>query len=205
MSFPDSVVSMMTEVIVAIDAGTSGVRSIFFDTLGKVLSMAYQEFDSQFPSPSWVEQKAPSWWNTACKILKKAFKTSDINPDDVVGVSVTNQRETVVPVDNKGQALRNAIVWQDRRTTNQCDWIREKIPSNEIYSITGLTVDPYFTAPKILWIKEKEPHIFKKTDKFLLVHDYFIYRLTGEYVTDYSNASRTMLFDISKTEWSAKI
>jgi len=205
MSFSDSVVTMMTEVVVAIDAGTSGVRSIFFDTSGNVLSMTYQEFDSIFPSPSWVEQKASSWWETACTILKNTFKTSDIRSDNVVGVSVTNQRETVVPLDNKGQALRNAIVWQDRRTTKQCDWIRERVPSEEIYSITGLTVDPYFTAPKIIWIKEQEPDIFEKTDKFLLVHDYLVHRLTDEYVTDYSNASRTMLFDINKTDWSTKL
>ncbi len=195
----------MTQLVVAIDVGTSGVRAMLFDATGAVLSRAYEEFDSVFPSPSWVEQEAPNWWTTTCKVLGRMLKDGSYNPSDIAGVSVTNQRETVVPIDESGRPLRRAIVWQDRRTVDECDHIRKIMSAEEIYNITGLTIDPYFTAPKILWIKEHEPSLFAETHKFLLVHDFIIYKLTGQTVTDYSNASRTMLFDISKATWSDKI
>jgi len=191
----------MRQLILAIDAGTTGVRSMVFKPDGAVVAKAYQEFQNHFPSPSWVEQDAESWWSATCQTLAQCF-SSGVSPDDIIGLSVTNQRETVVPVDEDGHPLRRAIVWQDRRTVEQCNWIREQISPEDIYSRTGLTVDPYFTAPKILWIKQNEPDTFKNTHKFLLVHDYIVFRLTGRMITDYSNASRTMLFDVSKAEWS---
>ncbi len=195
----------MTELVLAIDAGTTGVRSMLFTPTGKVVAKAYEEFESHFPSPSWVEQDAEDWWASTCNTVKSCFKSSSASPNHVVGISVTNQRETVVPIDEKGKPLRRAIVWQDRRTVPQCDWIKEQISEKDIYSTTGLTVDPYFTAPKILWIKSNQPDVFERTHKFLLVHDYIIFRLTGLTITDYSNASRTMLFDASKADWSTKL
>ncbi|MFQ5831989.1 MAG: xylulokinase [Candidatus Thorarchaeota archaeon] len=192
----------MKQIVLAIDAGTTGVRSIFFRPDGEVVAKAYQEFESIFPSPSWVEQDAESWWRATCKTVARCFSSSKVSPESITGLSVTNQRETVVPVDEKGRPLRPAIVWQDRRTVSQCDWIRDRVSLGNIYSVTGLTVDPYFTAPKIIWIEQNEPDIFRNTHKFLLVHDYIIYRLTGRTLTDHSNASRTLLFDISKAEWS---
>ncbi|MHA1907694.1 MAG: xylulokinase [Candidatus Thorarchaeota archaeon] len=195
----------MTEIVVAIDAGTSGVRSIFFDAKGNVLSMTYREFNSSHPNPSWVEQDADLWWKTACMSLTTSIASDKISTENIAAISVTNQRETVVPIDTEGNPLRPAIVWQDRRTTEQCEWIRKKISLKKIYQITGLTIDPYFTAPKIIWIQQNEPDIFKNTDKFLLVHDFILNRLTDEFLTDFSNASRTMLFDIEKGEWSDKL
>lgn len=195
----------MTELALAIDAGTTGVRSMFFDKHGNVVAKAYSEFESLFPNPSWVEQKSESWWDKACITIQKCLNESNIGPEQVIGISVTNQRETVVPIDASGKALRNAIVWQDRRTIPQCEWIKNKIPPVQVYSMTGLTVDPYFTAPKILWIREKEKSVYDATDKFLLVHDYLIFRLSEELVTDYSNASRTLLFDLREGDWSTKM
>ncbi len=195
----------MTEIVLAIDAGTTGVRSMFFDKAGNVIGKAYSEYESFFPSPSWVEQDAESWWTQSCKTIKQALSDSGLNPEKVTGISVTNQRETIVPIDEEGQPLRRAIVWQDRRTIPQCEWIEKELSQDAVYSITGLTVDPYFSAPKILWMKQNEESVFNKAHKFLLVHDYIIYRLSDEFVTDYSNASRTMLFDIRKAGWSDRI
>ena len=195
----------MNELIIAIDAGTTGVRSMLFTPAGTVLAKAYEEFDSLFPSPSWVEQEAPNWWTSACKTIHRCLETVPFGSGNVVAVSVTNQRETVVPIDDEGRPLRHAIVWQDRRTTPQCEWIRDNASEETIYSITGLTIDPYFTAPKILWIREHQPDVFKKTEKFLLVHDFIIHRLTDNTVSDFSNASRTMLFDIKRADWSKKL
>jgi len=195
----------MTELVLAIDAGTTGVRSMFFDKSGNVVARAYSEFESIYPHPSWVEQRAESWWEKSCETIQRCIKEENINPEQIVAISVTNQRETVVPIDKDGMPLRNAIVWQDRRTVKQCQWIEEQTPPDQVYSITGLTIDPYFTAPKILWIRENEKTIYDKADKFLLVHDFLIYRLSGELVTDYSNASRTLLFDIRECKWSDSI
>ena len=192
----------MTELVLAIDAGTTGVRSMFFDKSGNVVARAYSEYESLYPHPSWVEQRAESWWENACTTIQLCLKEGKISPEQVIAISVTNQRETVVPIDENGNSLRHAIVWQDRRTVKQCQWIEEKIPPVQVYTISGLTIDPYFTAPKILWIRENERDIYDRTDKFLLVHDYLILQLSGETITDYSNASRTLLFDIRTAKWS---
>ncbi|OLS24596.1 MAG: Glycerol kinase [Candidatus Thorarchaeota archaeon AB_25] len=195
----------MTEIVLAIDAGTTGVRSMFFDKAGNVLGAAYSEYESTYPRPSWVEQDAESWWTQSCETIKRALSETGLNPERIIGISVTNQRETIVPIGEDGAPLHNAIVWQDRRTLPQCDWIEKELSQDAVYSITGLTVDPYFSAPKILWFKQNEESVFKNTHKFLLVHDYLIYRLSDELVTDFSNASRTMLFDVRQAVWSERI
>lgn len=193
------------EYLVAIDAGTMGCRTIIFDEKGREIARAYEEYPSIYPHPTWVEQRADDWWRATCNTMRKALSLAKIEAERVAGVSVTNQRETIVPVNENGVPLRNAIVWQDRRTIKECARIRETVGSKKIYDITGLTIDPYFSAPKILWIKENEEDIFRKTYKFMLVHDYILMKLTGEFVTDWSNASRTMLFDIKNFEWSREI
>ncbi|MHA1943913.1 MAG: xylulokinase [Candidatus Thorarchaeota archaeon] len=195
----------MTEIVLAIDAGTTGVRSMFFDKAGNVLGRAYAEYESYFPSPSWVEQDAESWWTQSTATIKQALSKTGVDPERVIGISVTNQRETIVPIGADGVPLRRAIVWQDRRTVPQCDWIEKEITQDAVYSTTGLTVDPYFSAPKILWIKQNEEANFNKAHKFLLVHDYLLFRLSDELVTDFSNASRTMLFDVRKAGWSSRM
>jgi glycerol kinase len=124
---------------------------------------------------------------------------------EITAVSVTNQRETIVPVDSLGKVLRPALVWQDRRSVEECKQLKEQFGADKIYDITGLTIDPYFSAPKLLWLKQNEPGIFNDTYKFLLVHDYVIYKLTGRFVTEHSNASRTMLFDLKRRQWSDEL
>ncbi|TFF96487.1 xylulokinase [Candidatus Thorarchaeota archaeon] len=195
----------MDDLVLAIDAGTTGVRSMIFETSGGPVSRAYEEFESLYPRPSWVEQDATRWWDTTCSTIKRALKAGGMGPERIAGISVTNQRETVVPVDSDGIPLRHAIVWQDRRTVPECDWIRDHIGPEMIYEVTGLTIDPYFTAPKLLWIKKNEPEVFKNTECFLLVHDFIVHRLTGHHLTDFSNASRTMLFDIEAGSWSERL
>jgi D-xylulose kinase len=196
---------MAKDFLVAIDVGTTGCRTVIFNIRGKVLSYSYEEYPSIFPSPSWVEQDASDWWRAVCGTARTALKKARIDPHDIQGISITNQRETIVPVDVNGVPLRKAIIWQDRRTTAECGEIARKIGAERIYQLTGLTIDPYFSAPKILWIKKNESNIFSSAHKFLLVHDYVIMKLTGEFATEYSNASRTMLFDIKKLDWSDAI
>jgi sugar (pentulose or hexulose) kinase len=191
--------------VAALDLGTTGCRTFIFDITGSILSSDYQEWESFYPVPSYVEQDANLWWDSIKKTIEAAIKKSGIDKSEIVSLSVVNQRETIVPVDKEGTPLHNALVWQDRRTTEQVDFIKNKIGIDKIYSTTGLTIDPYFSATKILWFKDEKPDIYQKTHKFLLVSDFIIYKLTGQFYTDYSNASRTMLFDINKLKYSEDI
>ena len=191
--------------VAALDLGTTGCRTYIFDLVGTIIASDYQEWESFFPSPSFVEQDANVWWDSIKKTIERAIKKSGIDKTDIVSLSVTNQRETIVPVDKEGNPLHNALVWQDRRTIDQVKYIQKKVGIDEIYKTTGLTIDPYFSATKILWFKNKKPEIYKRTHKFLLVADYIIHKLTGKFCTDYSNASRTMLFDITNLKYSEKI
>lgn len=190
-------------LVCAIDVGTSGTRTAVFDALsGQMLAQTHKEYQSFFPQPTWVEQRALDWWNTVTHTCQASLRAIGNRVSDLVAVSVTNQRETVVAVDEDGNPLYNAIVWQDRRTVPQCELIRSELGTEAVYKETGLTIDPYFSAPKILWFKAENPRLFRSTYKFLLVHDFIINRLTNRFITDHSNASRTMLFAVEKFEWS---
>ncbi len=193
----------MPQLVMAIDVGTSGTRTaVFAATTGSLVAQTHQEYASYFPRPTWVEQDAIDWWHTTCSTAQSTMKKLGNQAEDIIAVSITNQRETIVPVDEKGTSLHNALVWQDRRTTPQCQFIQDVLGAETVYNETGLTIDPYFSAPKILWFKNEKPKIFQKAHKFLLVHDFILHRLTGEFATDHSNASRTMLFAVQKTKWS---
>ncbi|MFX1388882.1 MAG: FGGY-family carbohydrate kinase [Promethearchaeota archaeon] len=191
--------------VAALDLGTTGCRTFIFDLSGSIIASDYQEWESFYPSPSFVEQDANVWWKSIKITIENAIKKSGIDKTDIVSLSVTNQRETIVPVDREGNPLHNALVWQDRRTIDQVDFIKSKIGVDKIYNTTGLTIDPYFSATKILWFKDEKPEIYQKTHKFLLVSDFIIHKLTGKFCTDFSNASRTMLFDINNLKYSEEI
>jgi D-xylulose kinase len=195
----------MAKYVAALDVGTTGTRCIIFDLKGNEISRFYQEWQSYYPTPVMVEQEAESWWDAVRKTIFNAIRLGKIKNEDIISVAITNQRETIVPVDKDGNSLHNAIVWQDRRSTKECDWIKANIGEEQIYKTTGLTVDPYFSGSKILWLKNNKPEIYQKTHKFLLVHDYILHKLTGKFITDHSNASRTMLFDINTLKWSEEI
>ncbi|MFX1259480.1 MAG: FGGY family carbohydrate kinase, partial [Promethearchaeota archaeon] len=136
--------------VAALDLGTTGCRTFIFDLDGTIIASDYQEWESIYPSPAYVEQDANDWWESIKKTIEAAIKKSGIDHNEIVSLSVTNQRETIVPVDKDGNPLHNALVWQDRRTTEQVDFIKNKIGRDEIYKTTGLTIDPYFSATKIL-------------------------------------------------------
>jgi len=146
--------------VASLDLGTTGCRTYIFDLAGTIIASDYQEWESFYPTPSYVEQDANAWWNSIKKTIEAAIRKSGIDKTEIVSVSVTNQRETIVPVDKEGIPLHNALVWQDRRTTDQCNQIKEKIGIDKIYETTGLTIDPYFSISKIMWFKEKKPEIY---------------------------------------------
>jgi D-xylulose kinase len=168
------------------------------------MASAYREFPSSYPRPNYVEQDAGDWWAAICECTKRVVGEM-AKSAEIAAVSVTNQRETFVAVDEAGKPLRPALVWQDRRSTKECEFIGNEIGSERIYDLTGLTIDPYFTLPKLIWLQLNEPEVFGSAWKFMLVHDYIIYKLTGRCVTEHSNASRTMLLDLKKRSWAPEI
>jgi len=197
---------MSKQFILALDLGTTGNRAILFDARQRTLSSFYEEFPQIYPKPGWVEHDPEAIWASVRHILSKTFKKAP--PGRVAAVGITNQRETIVLWDRKtGQPLHNAIVWQDRRTTQRCEALRKKGFSGEIHRKTGLVIDPYFSATKIEWLLDHVKGARKKAERGDLmagtIDSWIIWKLSGHraHVTDTSNASRTMLFNIGKKSW----
>jgi len=195
----------MAQYLVGVDLGTSACKTVVFSLEGEKVSETQQEYAVYHPKPRWAEQKPLEWWNAAVKTIKESLRKAGMENDDIVGLSVDSQREAVVPISKRGRELYNSIIWLDNRTRPQAEEIGRLISKEEVLSITGVTIDPIFSASKILWLKQNVPDVFRETACYLCAKDYIIYKLTGEMVTDYSMASRTMLFDITKRVWSEKI
>ncbi|WP_456330350.1 FGGY-family carbohydrate kinase [Archaeoglobus sp.] len=189
--------------ILGIDAGTTGVTVGVYDENGNLVAKSYSEFETYYPQPGWVEQDAEHWWNSIIDACRQAVKIANAS-DSITAIAVANQRETIVPVGKDGEPISRAIVWQDRRCKEEVELIRERIGEERVAEITGLKPDPYFSLPKILWWM-RHTDVIEKSWKLMLVHDYIVYKLTGEVVTDYSNASRTMLLDLHSRKWCDEI
>ncbi|MCD6095836.1 MAG: xylulokinase, partial [Thermoprotei archaeon] len=190
-------------ILVGIDIGTGGCKTVAFDDNGHLLAEAFMEYPVLHPKSNWAEQNPKDWWKAVCSTLREI--TSKVNRDDIVAVGLTSQREAFVPLDKDGKELYNSIIWLDSRAIPQKEKIERIISREEILKITGVPVDYIFSAPKLLWIKENLPKIFEKIDTILFTKDYIAYKLCEEKATDYTMASRTMLFDIRKLEWSQRL
>ena len=202
----------MKNFILSIDQGTTSTRSILFDLKGKPVFVSQKEFKQYYPKDGWVEHNPEEIWVTTKKVIKEIINKNKKIKGNILTIGITNQRETTLLWDSKtGKCIYNAIVWQDRRTTNLCNKLKKKGLENLIKSRTGLLLDPYFSATKIKWIIENIPlakELLKK-DRLLFgtIDTYLIWKLTkGKiHATDSTNASRTMLFNIKKNCWDKKI
>lgn len=191
--------------IACIDAGTTGCRTIIFSSQGKVISQAYQEYSSIFRSPTWIDHDPSTWIQGAHHTLQQAVAQFPGAPGDIAAICVISQRATFILVDQHGVPLDHAILWQDKRATSQAERIRRTLGAELVYQKTGLRIDPYFSLPKLLWLQEHKPQLLKKTYKLLAVHDFLINYLTGAFITDWTQASRTMLFNINQFEWDEEL
>lgn len=198
--------------ILAIDQGTTSTRAILFDGSMAAVARAQEEFAQQFPQSGWVEHDPEDLWNTTVSTSRKAIERAEITASKIVAIGITNQRETVIVWDKKtGKSIHNAIVWQDRRTANQCRDFRDAGHEAMITDRTGLLVDPYFSGTKLKWILENVDGARERAINgellFGTVDCYLIWKLTGGAVhaTDATNAARTMLYDIRKGRWSSTI
>ena len=202
----------MKNFILSIDQGTTSTRSILFDLKGKPVFVSQKEFKQYYPKDGWVEHNPEEIWVTTKKVIKEIINKNKKIKGNILTIGITNQRETTLLWDSKtGKCIYNAIVWQDRRTTNLCNKLKKKGLENLIKSRTGLLLDPYFSATKIKWIIENIPSAKKLLKKnrllFGTIDTYLVWKLTkGKiHATDSTNASRTMLFNIKKNCWDKKI
>ena len=202
----------MEKYILALDQGTSSSRAIVFDQYGQTKAVSQKEFTQIFPKPGWVEHNPMEIWSSQASVIAEAITSIDINGLNIAAIGITNQRETTIVWDAEtGEPVYNAIVWQDRRTSEFCDCLKRDGRTDLIRSKTGLIIDAYFSATKILWILENVPGARKRADegklRFGTVDTWLIWMLTrGDvHVTDVTNASRTMLFNIHTLEWDKEL
>ncbi|HPQ97512.1 MAG TPA: FGGY family carbohydrate kinase, partial [Thiolinea sp.] len=202
----------MPRYLVAIDQGTTSTRSIVFHEQLQPLASARQEFPQHYPQSGWVEHDPQDLLNTTLDTFRRALQQAGIPATEVAGIGITNQRETVVVWDRAtGQPVHNAIVWQDRRTAGYCQQLRDEGWEQIIHRKTGLLADPYFSGTKVRWLLENVAGARAKAEAGQLcmgtVDTWLIWHLTGGRVhaTDATNASRTLLFNIHKRQWSAEL
>lgn len=202
----------MEKYIMAIDQGTTSSRAIIFDKAGNHIGTSQKEFTQYFPEAGWVEHDAHEIWNSVQSVIAGAFIESGVKPEQIAGIAITNQRETTVVWDKEtGLPIYHAIVWQSRQSAQIADELKEQGYSDLFHEKTGLIIDSYFSATKIRWILDHVPGAQERAEKgellFGTIDSWLVYKLTDGkvHVTDYSNASRTMLFNINTLEWDQEI
>lgn len=195
----------MSKYILAHDLGTSGNKATLYDINGKLCASSLYEYPTYYPNPNWVEQDSADWWKAVCVTTKALIEKSKISNKDIACVSFSGQMMGCLLVDKKGEALRNMIIWADMRSVKQAELIENLLGMEKVYKITGHRVSPSYSAAKLLWIRDNQPEIYKKAHKILQAKDFIIHKLTGKFVTDYSDASGTNLFDIRSKKWSSEI
>ena len=202
----------MTQYILALDQGTTSSRAILFDHQGTIKHVAQQEFKQYFPKPGWVEHDAEEIWASQLEVAQEVLKKAGISAREVAAIGITNQRETTVVWDKKtGKPIHHAIVWQDRRTSQFCDQLKEEGFEETIRAKTGLLADAYFSGTKVKWILDNVEGAREKADRcelaFGTIDSWLIYKLSGGklHISDVTNASRTLLYDIHKLWWSTTI
>ncbi|MBS3736430.1 MAG: glycerol kinase GlpK [Candidatus Bipolaricaulota bacterium] len=201
----------MAKFVGAIDQGTTGTRFIVFDHEGNQISSAYREHEQIYPEPGWIEHDPDEIWEKLGIVTEEALEEAGLNADDLVSVGITNQRETVFTWDERGEPLHNGIVWQDRRTSDRCEELEGTHVGEVVKGKTGLRLDPYFSATKIEWLLKNVNGLRGEAEKgealFGTIESWLIWKLTGGdvYVTDHTNASRTMLFDIEEKVWDQEL
>ena len=202
----------MSKYILSLDQGTTSSRAIVFDKEGSIISIAQREFKQIYPQPGWVEHNATEIWSSQVAVATEAIIKASITPNDIAAIGITNQRETTVLWDRKtGEPLHNAIVWQDRRTSAYCDELKAQGLAKSVQEKTGLIIDAYFSATKIRWILENVPGAREKAEAgdiaFGTIDSWLIWKLTDGrvHVTDVTNASRTMIYNIHTLDWDQEL
>ena len=195
----------MTHHILTIDVGTMSIRAILYDDTGAMVHESSHEYHATFRPPGLVEQDAADWRNGLFDVLTGAGEYIQTHDIDVLAIAVTSQRASVIPVDATGHALHPAVTWQDKRSAPQAEQLVGRLGFAGLYERTGLRPNPYFSAPKMMWFAQERPDLYRSAAKLVGVQDYVVSLLTGEFVTDWTQAARTMLLDIHTFDWDDEI
>ncbi len=201
---------MSTKYVLALDQGTTSSRSILFDQQGAIMAVAQREFKQHYPQPGWVEHDPREIWSTQLDTAREVMQKAKVTHADIAAIGITNQRETTVVWDRKtGEPVHNAIVWQCRRTTDTCEQLQQQGLAAEFKHRTGLVVDAYFSGTKVKWILDHGDGLRARAARgelcFGTIDSWLLYKLTGVHATDYSNASRTLIFNIRDRQWDASL
>ncbi len=203
---------MKKKYILAIDQGTTSSRAILFDDKGEMLQTAQREFKQYFPKPGWVEHNANEIWTSVLAVIAEIFSESDVKPGDISGIGITNQRETTVVWDKAtGKPVYNALVWQSRQTAGICKELRDAGHNELFRKKTGLLIDPYFSGTKVKWILDNVEGAKERAEKgellFGTIDSWLIWKLSGgkAHVTDYTNAARTLMYNIHELKWDDEL
>jgi xylulokinase len=191
--------------LIGIDVGTTGARAVVIDARGRLVASATEEYPLYSPKPSWAEQEPADWWGATKLALRRVLASRKVKAAEVAGVGLTGQMHGSVFLDRDNRVIRPAILWCDQRTQPQCDAITSKVGKRKLIELACNPALTGFTAPKILWLREHEPRNYDKVQKVLLPKDYIRFLLTGEYATEVSDASGTLLLDVRKRSWSKEI
>ncbi|MCC3144582.1 hypothetical protein LJ207_04490 [Halanaerobium sp. Z-7514] len=192
--------------LLGVDIGTSGARSAVLTEEGDFVKSAYTTHTYNIPNPGWAEQEADVYWESFCEVAKEAAEWVEEQNGELAGLSISGLTPDVLPINKKGEAIYPAILWLDRRGTDEDEWIRKNIGEEKVFELSANTVDPYYGLVELLWLKNKEPEIYKKAYKFLNVKDYVAYKVTGEITMDYTQAGCTGIgFDIRNKRWDPEM
>ena len=188
-----------------IDTSTTSSKALLIDEQGNVVAIASNPHTLQTPKPLWSEQNPHEWWDAVAASIRSVLDQAGVSGEGVAAIGLTGQMHGLVLLDDVGQVLRPAILWNDQRTQSQCDEIHQIVGKEKFIKITGNVALTGFTAPKILWVKENEPDVFAKAKHVLLPKDYVRYKLTGEYAMDKADGAGTVLFDLKSRDWSNEV
>ena len=190
---------------IGIDSSTTATKAILIDAAGTAVRVAASEYTYETPRPLWSEQDPALWWAATVNSIRQVMAESGVSPPEIKGIGLTGQMHGLVLLDKQGQVLRPAILWNDQRTAVQCDDIRNRLGKAKLIQITGNDALTGFTAPKILWVQQKEPEIYAQIAHILLPKDYVRFKLTGDYAVDKAGGAGTILFDLEKRDWSPEM
>ncbi len=193
------------QYFIGIDSSTTATKALLMAESGQVVGVASAEYAFETPKPLWSEQDPDLWWQATIQSIKQVIQETAVSPADIKGIGLTGQMHGLVLLDKDGQVLRPAILWNDQRTQAQCDEIRRRLGKENLIQITGNDALTGFTAPKILWVQEEEPHIYARGAHILLPKDYVRLKLTGEYAMDRADGAGTILFDLRARTWSPEV
>ena len=190
---------------IGIDTSTTATKALLIDAEGQLLGVAANEYSFESPRPLWSEQSPQLWWDATIQSIRQLMKKTGVDKNGIQGIGLTGQMHGLVLLDENGDVLRPAILWNDQRTAAQCDRIREMLGRKNLIRITGNDALTGFTAPKILWVQDTEPELWARTRQILLPKDYLRYKLTDVYASDRAGGAGTILFDLEKRDWSTEV